>query len=113
MEHKFIQLYQDEKPNSSTSNSQEQGSRGKVNNETTGKTDSKKDKESQHDSLNTDAIKEEDNFEKTADELEEVLKLKFPDTAPRSSQKTATPITPTPSATFPAKPAIKIEPGII
>ena len=62
----------------------------------------------------TKIAKEEDRFEKTADELEEVLKRKFPDVSPpkATSQKSQSVSKPTSNTTvpiLPTSPAIKQE----
>ena len=59
-------------------------------------------------------MKEEDTFEKTANELEEVLKRNFPETTsnqPKHSQKYISTTSPTPGSLLPLTKKIKAEPG--
>ena len=65
----------------------EEKSRAKLTNGASHKTESKKVKleTPQIDNKKADAIKEDDVFEKTANELEEVLKRKFSDPPPKPS----------------------------
>jgi hypothetical protein len=82
------------------------------------KTDNKKDKSERpkHDKAKKKDLKEDDVFEKTANELEEVLKRKFPDPPPlpkSSSQKSSlTNATTTSLSPILEKNQIKTEPGI-
>lgn len=96
----------------------EEKARGKITNGNSHKTENKKGKSElpQIDNEKTDAIKEEDAFEKTANELEEVLKRKFSDPQPKpSSQKSVSTTTSSANTTSISvkQEKIKTEPGII
>ena len=96
----------------------EEKSRGKLTNGTSHKTENKKDRleTTKINNEKTDPIKEEDVFEKTANELEEVLKKKFSDLKPKPlTQKTLlnTTSSTTPTSLSTRQEKIKSEPGKI
>lgn len=90
----------------------------KINDENSIKSDNRKDRiiQTQNgESCKEEAMKEEDTFEKTANELEEVLKRNFPETTsnqPKHSQKYVSTTSPTPGSLLPLTKKIKAEPGV-